>query len=76
MPWRERWLRGLSFPIRELAGLPAGCRLPGGPGEVPGFPSCRRLAVQPWTGKAAARLPRGMITARVTQHHCFISHKI
>ena len=32
--------------------------------------------MQPWTGKAAARLPRGMITARVTQHHCFISHKI
>lgn len=33
------------------------CVSVGGPGKVPGFPSCRRLAVQPWTGKAAARLP-------------------
>ena len=32
--------------------------------------------MRPGTGKPAARLPQGMIAARVIQHHGFISHKI
>lgn len=51
--------------------LPAACESWGSPGAVPG---CRRLAVQPRSGKAAARLPQGTIAARVISHR-FISHK-